>query len=166
MVSCPMVHLSRGFISATVFKILITFCCRKVRRHRTLTNLNPRISEPGIWTFRPLSSRFGRGRFSHWSIRPLDISALAHFGPGTGKMRVANFETASGYFASWSASKHAIWSAFLKQLAVYPVQTHSRTTWIFVPETTRHAYPHTQHVCMPSYILITWLISWWLITLQ
>jgi len=44
---------------------------------------------------------------------------------------------------------------FLEQLAVYPAQMHSHTAEILVTETIRHAYPHTQHVCMPSYVLIT-----------
>jgi len=71
-------------------------------------------------------------------------------------MRVASCETVCGYFASWSASQHAIGQLFLEQLTIYLVRTHSRTAGIFIPETTRRAYPHTQHVCMPSYILITW----------
>jgi len=41
---------------------------------------------------------------------------------------------------------------FLEQLAVYPARTQSRTARIFVSETW-HAYSHTQHVCMPSYVL-------------
>jgi len=49
--------------------------------------------------------------------------------------------------------QHAIGELFLEQLAVYPARTQSRTAGIFVPETTRHIYSHTQHMCMPSYIL-------------
>ena len=67
----------------------------------------------------------------------------------SGKMQIASCESVSGYFASWSASQHAIGQIFLDRLAVYPAWPHSGTAEVFLTETTLHAYPHTQHVSLP-----------------
>ena len=83
----------------------------------------------------------------------IEVSALAYFQLVLPLLCFC--ESASGYFASRSASQHAIGQIFLNRLAVYQGRPHSRTAGIFLVETTGHAYPHTQHVSLPRYIMIT-----------